>query len=283
MKRILAMIMSLAMLLSATELSFSVNAAENSESAVITESGAEMASVSSVSSTATTYFNSIMEKTNDGTYGRQFNTHESGWYTSLEYIETVVRLVYAEAPWWLADKQATSWVLWNRRQSTESRFLAVNTLYDVAVQPGEFTSITGESNATGTARKPDVTIPSWRNSANYVSMIWAAAIVGGDATPSGLLPVPTGYTGQLDFRGYSSFFVENPTYTQNYAFTRNGVPYYHMYNSKTGTASEARIYHICIPGVGVYESIEEAKEKYYTKYDNIAGEKVNIYFSWNNY
>ena len=93
MKRILALIMSLAMLFSATELSFSVNAAGNSRTTMDEEDGPDVEGVAGV------YYSDIMTRTNNGTYGRQFNTWYSGWYASMDRIEPIVRLIYAEAPW----------------------------------------------------------------------------------------------------------------------------------------------------------------------------------------
>lgn len=258
MKRKIAVVLAFVLLLTAVMpgmTSFASNSVETTSAR----------SASALQAAAQTRYNAVMAA------GVELIDYSDDWYESVTPVELGARLIYAEAPYWKADKQGVAWVLWYRRQASHFP----NTFYDIAVDPGEFASITGGVDAdydervdnTERARLVDTTSPAWQNSLMYACILWAAVVDGYD--PSLVLPIPSGYTNQMYFCSYGSFFRS--------ASDVNGQP------KKDGQ----NIYRIWVPVLGAFSTVTAAKTAYDNP-NNIANELpapqdlecVNVYYNW---
>ena len=235
-------------------------------------------------STATTYSASALQASAQRRYnevmaaGVKKIEYSENWYENVTPVELGARLIYAEAPFWKADKQAVAWVMWYRRADNTGDFKDVNTLYDVIVQSGQFATITGGASPslteeerkanTKAAREVDVTTQSWQNALMYACIIWAAAAEG--YNPALVLPIPTGYTNQMYFCAFWSFF-QSDTYDTNDGPVKDYKP----------------IKQIFIPVHGGFLTVAEAQRVYYNE-NNLSlelpypkdKECVNVFYNW---
>lgn len=259
MKRKIAVVLAFVLLLTAVMpgmTSFASNSVETTSAR----------SASALQAAAQTRYNAVMAA------GVEAIEYSANWYENVTPVELGARLIYAEAPYWKADKQGVAWVLWYRRQSSSFP----NTFYDIAVQSGQFAVITGGVNAdydervanTERARIVDTTSAAWQNSLMYACILWAAAVEGHD--PSLALPIPSEYTNQMYFCSYWSFFGSASDDV-------NGQP------KKSGQ----NIYKIWVPVLGEFSTVAGAKAAYDNP-NNIANgrpapqdlECVNVYYNW---
>ncbi len=209
---------------------------------------------------------------NSSGYGTPIDDYSSTWYASLDVFEIMIRLIYGEAPNTSDDRRAVAWVLWNRRMLGYKRDTYGDASFEgVMLAEDQFKVITGSEDETVAARKPATASERWKNSAEYASAMWAAVTLqGGESQIGTVLSIPQGYySQQKEFRSYGKFWKReiNGGKKEDNARDINGVPYF----------LNERIYHICIPGIGEYETVGEAKAAYEANYSS--GE-VNIYFSW---
>lgn len=234
-----------------------------------TVSTAEAASTADFNTEVETRYNAIMtemeaREANDA-YGNYIDYKEN-WYADLEPIEAAARMICGEAPWWIADKKCVAMVVWNRREKS----WYPDTLYDVVVQTKQFLALTGSEEETIAAREIKCSTASWKNALRYVCIIWTARVLG--VEPDSYLGVPTGYTDQLFFLSYDSFFAK--------AYDSGSV-------SKMSTSEgEITISDIFVPVHGTFSSVAAAEAAYNNEnnaslglpYDK-DGERVNIYYS----
>ncbi len=228
----------------------------------------------SLSSEAAAWYQYII---NSSDFGKE-KGYSSDWYANLHGLDIIVRLIYAEAPYWVIDKQATGWVLWSRRQTTNEG-VGDGTLFGVATAPGQFSTITGkrtpEKDPTFHARVVSTASDSWKFSADVASKLWAVeeAINNGEnVTPYGLLTKPYGYTGQLFFCSYDSFFEnEDRAEDKDKKMYKNGQ----------------EIKDVFIPALGTFTSVEAAEAAYNWNGNEDSDElptpyatnRVNIYYN----
>ncbi|MBQ6876531.1 MAG: cell wall hydrolase [Lachnospiraceae bacterium] len=216
-------------------------------------------------STADEWYNitmaSMRAKVVNGTDGNDI-AYSATWYSGLSEVEVLARLLYAEAPWWIADKKCVAMVLWNRVQVG----WYASTLYGVAVQNGQFATITGSVNETAGARIVDIESASWQNALRYACTIY----VTGTTNPKWALGISE-FSYQRDFRSFLSF--------NGKAYDLSGEPHINIDGTEYG------IYDIYIPVHGYFETVAEAVNQYLSPSNaenNLPyyadGEGVNIYF-----
>lgn len=201
-----------------------------------------------------------------------------GWYEDLEPLEVAARCIYGEAPWWIADKKCVAMVLWNRREKS----WYPDTLYDVAVQAGQFAAITGDEDETEGARIVDITTSSWQNALRFACIIWTARVLG--VEPDSYISVPTGFTDQLFFLSYGSFFSK--TYDVDSGVDSDNDGENEIVSYMTNSEGTFEISDIFVPVHGAFDSVTAAKAAYDASTNaawglpyNAIGERVNIYFS----
>ena len=235
------------------------------------------------------YENDLISGRISGKYANSIYSTSDTWYEDYMfapdglggYIEVVNRTVFAEAPYWLADKQSVAWVIYNRRSASGYYPVDDQTLYGVVTMANQFAVIT--NGGTAAAKRPMQEDPSgakWDNSAKYVGAIWAA--VKTSTSPNNIMSGPSGYAGQLEFRSVAGFFREAQTAqeetTNGYAYDceEDGLIHYRRANG-----TEFEVYNIFIPRLGIFYSVESALTAYKNEYGSTfpQSERVNIYFN----
>lgn len=223
---------------------------------------------STLAELTTEYYNYLI---NSSTIGSKV-TYTGNWYTALEDKEVIARLIYGEAPYWLEDRHAVSWVLWSRRESTAEN-MGAGDLYNVATAAGQFATITGSSAETNMARNPETSTTAWKTSVRCASALFATQDkIGAYGSPASVLSKPSGYVGQLYFCSYDSFF-----YGANKAVDEDGVV-------KRGDYIVADIF---IPWLGTFTTVAAAKAEYDAlgavdsdeRPTNYISNRVNIYYN----
>ncbi len=247
---------------------------------------------STVSELAATYTNNLITGRTNGTYAKSI-AYSANWYQSSSigaYIEVVNRTVFGEAPFWITDKRAVALTIYYRRLSNDTSFYGADrSLYGVVVKPMQFAALTGSSGATEAARMPQLAsnwTSKWDNCATAVGAIWGAVV--GNGSPSEAMAIPVGYSGQLFFRSPGTFFgtgINNPVMdeSKSHAYDLNGAAYY-MAVDENGNVTRSRIKDICVPGVGVYQTVAAARTAYVNSgrgFDS-TDDTCNVYFSYGN-
>ncbi len=251
MKRLLAAVLVAALLVTSLFPAMTADAASDFDTAVETRYNTIMASVRS-----------------RAVGGKCEINYTTNWYANLEPLEVAARLIYGEAPWWIADKKCVAMVVWNRRELS----WYPDTLYDVIVAPDQFKAITGTAGETATARTVYVETRSWQNALRYACIIWTARVKG--VQPHSYLGVPEDFKGQIFFKSYKSFFIVGKAKDEGETSM--------LYSDGEGWVVISDIF---VPVHGAFGSVTEARKAY----DNpnnpkdelpyyADGESVNIYY-----
>ena len=140
----------------------------------------------------------------DPNFGAPIN-YSSGWYSPLNSVETLTRLIYAENSFVGKnnERKAIGWVVANRVFDTGPLF--PNNIKSVCTAPYQFEPITGDINGTYNARNPYTSSSEWSNAMSIACIIQVCVNYSSTTYLSELLPKPAGITNQLYFVGLSYF------------------------------------------------------------------------------
>jgi len=140
---------------------------------------------------------------NDPNFGKPIS-YSSSWYSGLQTVEILSRLIYAENTFSEYDQAGIAWVLINRKNANLS-YMGGGTFRGVATYSGQFSTITGSSTSTAQARTPDTSKNTWYNA------VYLACCLLSTSNSSDYLAVftrPTGIFSQKYFVALS-YFIDN--------------------------------------------------------------------------
>ena len=129
-----------------------------SPSSRVSNSNISMDSLSDLQYYIVSWYGSLL---NDPNFGKSIS-YSSSWYSNLQTVEILSRLIYAENTLSVYDQSAIAWVLINRKNANLS-YLGGGTFRGVATYSGQFSTITGSSASTSQARNPVTSQNSWYN------------------------------------------------------------------------------------------------------------------------
>lgn len=147
-------------------------------------------------------------------YGRSIS-YKSSWYSELDTVEILARLIYGECYNIEDQMKAVSWVLAYRKANVGFG----NTLRAVATKSGQFATISGNASNTAKARTPDQKSSQWAYATELACLLIKSD--GNINIYSGMISRPSGYTDQCYFVSHNYFI----NHSKNINLTNNTGEY----------------------------------------------------------